>query len=341
MPLAVFHDRTSLLANIAYGERERAVEAAVIGRRYRYSVLDLRGARGTFVHVQGFYAEAVMRPLRPRRRLVTVDRAPEEALEAIERARPSVIRGHGSHLELIFRVAAGRGGLSHRPAAVFYAGDTLSAEGRRLIEHEFGIPVLSVYGAVECFKIGFTCQERSGFHLHDDLAHVMLVDPDGRRVETGERGEVVLSNLVNRGTVLLNYRLGDLARLSAEPCACGRTSRRLIDLEGRVNEILELADGRFVYPTDVCNLVRDCSGVLRFQLVQHARDRFELRVVTSGTSEADRALADATSALRRVLGGAQIDVVRVPELEDVRGGKYRPVVPLPPRGTSELVRGAG
>lgn len=48
--------------------------------------------------------------------------------------------------------------------------------------------------------------------------------PDsGMRVAPGSKGEVVISNLVNRASVPLNYKLGDVVTLSAAQCACGRT----------------------------------------------------------------------------------------------------------------------
>jgi phenylacetate-CoA ligase len=341
MPLAVFYDRGALLANIAHGERERVVEHAFVGRRYRYRVLDLRGRRAVFGRVQDYYAEALFRPLRPKRRLVTLDVPSEEVLETIERVRPAVVRGNAAHLELIFRAAAGAGGLSHRPAAVVYAGDTMSAGARRLIEEDLGLPVLSVYGAVECFKIGFTCERRSGFHLHEDLVHVTLVDREGRRVAPGERGEIVVSNLVNRGTVLLNYRLGDIGRLSDEPCPCGRTSRRLLELEGRVEEIVELEDGTPVHPADVRSSFRLRDGILRFQLLQRERDRFELRVVIEENDDAERALAEAVAELRTLLHGARIDVVRAAKLEPPPGQKFRPIVPLETAVALELARARG
>ena len=45
---------------------------------------------------------------------------------------------------------------------------------------------------------------------------------------------MVISNLVNRGAVLLNYRLGDVASLSTGKCSCGRILLMLSELEGRV-----------------------------------------------------------------------------------------------------------
>ena len=75
---------------------------------------------------------------------------------------------------------------------------------------------MSRYCAVESFKIGYFCEERTGFHLHEDLCHLRVLAADGREAAPGEPGEVVISNLVNHASVLLNYRLGDIATYSSE-----------------------------------------------------------------------------------------------------------------------------
>lgn len=328
-PLTIYHDRTSLLANIAYSQRERAVESALVGRRFRYPVLDVRAAAATGNRVLDFYATSTFRPLRPRRRRLDVDTPAEEILALIERTRPLVVQSYGGFLELLFRVAASNGGLRHRPRVVVYSGDTMSANGRELIEEAFGVPVLGAYNAVEAFKIAFTCEQRTGFHVHEDLCHVWLAGADGRPVQPGEQGEVVITNLVNRGTVLLNYRLGDLARFSDEPCACGRSTRRLLDLEGRVDDVFELGNGAFVYPTAVWRVFRDVPAILRYQLVQRATDRFELRYVGSDPAAAERSLAAAIPSLTALLRGARVDAVPVSELPSGPGGKFRHLVPLP------------
>ena len=54
---------------------------------------------------------------------------------------------------------------------------------------------------------------------------------------------MVVSNLVNRGTVLLNYRVGDLAARLPEPCGCGRALPLLSEVQGRRTEWLESSSG--------------------------------------------------------------------------------------------------
>ena len=81
----------------------------------------------------------------------------------------------------------------------------------------FGIPAFSIYASVEAPSIGFECKEHRGIHINEDIYPVRIVDGSGRSLPPGERGEVVVSNLVNRAMVLLNYRLGDLAALPSRP----------------------------------------------------------------------------------------------------------------------------
>jgi phenylacetate-CoA ligase len=330
MPLSVYHDRASLLANIAYSERERAVEAGLVGRRYRYRVLDVRAFGGTGGRVQAFYGQTSFRPLRPERNALAVGTPLDEVVETVERLRPDVIRSYGGYLELLFRFAASSDGLRHRPRAVVYAGDTMSSAGRALIEEEFGIPVLSLYNAVEAFKIAFTCGSGHGFHLHEDLCHVRLIGPDGEPLPQGEAGEVVLSNLVNRGTVLLNYRLGDIARIEDGPCDCGRTSRRLVDLEGRVDDILDLGENVFVYPVQVWHVFRSRPEILRYQLVQRAPRRFVLKVVWPDPEAGARATEEVAAELRTILRSSEVEVNVCDELPAEQGGKFRHLVPLRP-----------
>jgi phenylacetate-CoA ligase len=253
----------------------------------------------------------------------------EHVIDTLNDYRPDVLGSYGSYLEALFRMVAARDMDVHMPRAVLYFTDAMTDGGKRLLEDTLGIPVLSHYSAAEAFKIGFTCEERTGFHLHEDLTYVKIVDSSGRRLPPGEKGEVIISNLVNRGTVLLNYRLGDIAALSHEPCPCGRTFVMLSDLEGRVEDIIHLPDGSFVHPRLVWKLFKHRAGVLRYQLIQHALDTFELRLTTIDRSAFDHVIGEVIADLRQLLGqDAIIDAVYQAEFQPYTGAKFRPVLSL-------------
>ena len=188
--------------------------------------------------------------------------------------------------------------------------------------------MISKYSAMECLKVGFTCEERDGFHLHEDLCQLTIVDRDGKRLPDGEPGEIVLSNLVNRGSVLLNYRIGDLGRISTAACPCGRTTQVLADLEGRTSEYVTRPDGSLAGPLILTEALNRVPGVVRFQLVQVSPTSFELQLATVDREVFDDGAAAAVDAVREILGGYDVEAVYVAEVSIEPGKKYRPIVLL-------------
>jgi phenylacetate-CoA ligase len=328
-PVTVARDRRSLLAMVAYSERERAIEVRFCGRRYGYVAAQLYNPGGNVRRVQDSLSATSFRPFRPRLHPLSIADPLERTAEKIARIRPIVLHGYGTYLELLFRALAGGQVSFPLPRVVFYAGDRISSEGRRLIRDSFDVPVLSRYAAAEAIRIGFFCELGRGFHLHEDLCHLTVVDRDGRPAEPGDVGEVVVTDLLNRASVLINYRLGDLAALSEEPCPCGRSSRVLTDLQGRTSDIVRLTDETFVHPLLIEGPVRrNGPGVLRFQVVQETPDRFRLKLVTVDDAAYLHASTAVVKALQKVLHGATVEVERHAELAAGPSGKFRSVVAL-------------
>ncbi len=331
VPVTIYHDRRSLLENIAYAERERAVVSRLAGKSVRAVYLHVATPTGMGRRTQAFYRAAAYLPVRPRRVRVSLYEPIDRLGEAIDRIRPDVVRGWGTHLELLFRALLERGYRGHLPRVVSYASEGMSPEGKLFFELELGLPVVSSYAAVESFRIAFTCEERRDFHVHDDLCHVRLVGPDGRDVPSGSEGEVVISNLINRGTVLLNYRLGDLASV-AGPCLCGRTLPLLSGVRGRTSELVTLPDGTLIHPVAVWEVMRGRPGLVRYQLVQLGPARFTLKLVTSDRETYEHHAAGAAVDMSRFLRGATVEPEFVPLAEAGTVGKFTRVVALKPGG---------
>jgi phenylacetate-CoA ligase len=325
VPLEVHHDRRSLLANIAYGEREREPVNRGSGS-FRPKELYVGYETSTFKKVQTFYEASTLMPLRPRRTFVSL-LAPVETIAAISKAeRPDVLVGYGGWIDLFFKTVTARDIPYHAPKMVMYMGEALPHGARELVEGRLGIPLLSRYNAVESFKIGFFCDRRTGFHLHEDLCHVRIARPDGSAAGIGEQGAIVLSNLVNRATVLLNYPIGDVGSLSSGVCACGRTLKLLSELEGRVEDLLLLPDGRVVHPRSVWQVLKESGEVLQYQLIQQEPSRFALTLVTVDPPSFARVRDHVLPGLRKLLGeNAVIEPSHRSEIDRGAGGKFRAV----------------
>jgi len=328
--VCIRHDRLGLLANIAFGERERQVIARTIGMQagYREAMISYPG--GTVDKVFAFYRDHTYLPVRPHRLLLSVQSKLHENVDALNRFRPHVLLAYGSYLEELAR-AVSRGMLELAPPKVLvYGAEPIAREMWHEIEQTLGAPLLSLYNAVEAFKIAYLCERRTGFHVHEDLVHLRILDADGRTAQDGERGSVVLSNLVNRGTVLLNYRLTDLASFASDPCPCGRTLRKLVTVDGRAEDVLVLEDGEFLHPRAIWGAIKPHAEILQYQLVQEAPRRFLLKLVTPDQDAYQRVSASLAREMEVLLGlGAEVETVQCGELPREAGGKVRTVVALP------------
>jgi phenylacetate-CoA ligase len=330
IPLHIYHDPYSLLANIAFGERERAVVTSLCRTSlgYREAYIFYAGSIGE--RVRRFYEQSTFIPIRPQRLSLSVLEPVEDIVQAINRFRPDVMISYGSYLEILFRLLHLRRLQMYLPQALIYVSDAMTSDGRHFIEEKFAVPVLSRYSAAEAFKIGFVCEERKAFHLHEDLCHLKIVNSSGEQVADGEMGEVVISNLINRGTVLLNYRLGDLAVMSPERCSCGRTLPLLAEIEGRVEDTIFLPDGEFIHPRAIWGVMKQNPAVLRYQLIQQTPQHFELRLVTVDRTAYEAVLGEILTQLRQLLGGEiSLESAYYPTLDPPQTGKFRSVIALP------------
>lgn len=220
-PRTVYHDAAALLRNAAHGERNRSLLTPLLGRSLGYRVTVFAPPFSSYLEVQRFCEERALMPAKARiqRQYLSVLDPPGQNLPLLNDFKPAHVIGYGSYLDMLAAHLDATDAPFHRPRVVTYGGDNLSTAARRVFEQKLGIPVFSAYQAIEAFRIGFECERHAGLHLNIDLSPLRIVDAEGRPLGPGEPGDVVVSNLVNRATVLLNYRLGDVASLLPDPCA--------------------------------------------------------------------------------------------------------------------------
>jgi len=315
-PVAVRYDERALLRNMAVSRREWSPVFQALGDGSAPRQLTVQPPQPSrFDRIRDFCHQRAWVPPRlvPERQAVSVFDPLEQVIEVMNRERPDLLVALGSFVDLLFQTIHDQRERTHLPRAVSYFSDHLGERTRRLIQEEYGIPVFGTYTAVESLKIGYECEAHAGFHLHPDMSIVRIVGEGGQDARDGELGEVVLTNLFNRGTILINYRLGDRGRLTREPCPCGRASPRVTHLEGRVDEVLTLPNGRrlpafaLLYPL----FERDgAPNVRQYQAVQQAEDRLDLRVVPAQHADWPALAADLEARARKQLGNGVTVAVR-------------------------------
>lgn len=329
-------DRAAIFRNAAQGERERCMLTAAIGRRHGYReaviVLDPDRDESSTPRVQRFMRRHAFFPrgVEARRLYIDASDPPARFLPRLNDFEPDVIQGYGSSIDDLVRHVLATGDRLHRPRAVLFHSDSL-ATATRVVLADMDVPVFSTYEACEALKIGFECDAHEGYHVNIDTYPVRIVGDDGQDVPAGAIGRVVVSNLSNRATVLLNYDLGDQARWLPAPCRCGRTLPRLELVEGSAIPCITLPSGRIINPTEIYAVFLGESSLREHQVVHVSPDRFRLVLVIP--DEACRAACGmrVAEAFRTLCGvEVAVEVVYADRISPTKAGKKRNFIPLEP-----------
>ena len=233
----------------------------------------------------------------------------ERALQYVELIRPTVFYGTPSYALHLARVAREHGidpaGLGFR--VMFFSGEPgagIPATKRR-IEETYGTSAIDTGSMAEMtpWMTNAECSERAGMHLWDDIVYTELVDPDTLEpIEGDGEGVPVYTHLDRTSQPMIRFFSGDLARVTADPCPCGRTYRRLPDgIYGRVDDML-LVRGANVYPRAIENAIRAVPGLGDEYRIVVERPR-ELDVLTIEIEAEDSALAEVVRERVRVAIG--------------------------------------
>ncbi|MCI0478505.1 MAG: hypothetical protein L0Y55_19870 [Anaerolineales bacterium] len=322
----VHYDPAALFLSLANGHRQRRVLARFVGRTVGYREMTIARSNSVNFQIRDFYETHSWMPRGvdlTRDNIVPMGNF-EQDIRQINTFKPDVILGYGSYTGVIFRWASRHRAPLWCPRAILYSADQMAVADRHLIEKEFGVPVFSAYQAIEALRIAFQCERRAGFHISLDQVAVRVVDEQGKPVAPGNAGEIVISNLTNQATVLLNYKLGDVVTLDRAPCLCGRTLPTIARIDGRIGELIAQPDGRMIYLSVITERFSDISGIIQTQLIQEEPRRFLLKIVCTEQANSEQTYQRLDAVLRSVLGNDIVTTIQHVEIIPPEpGGKVR------------------
>lgn len=141
---------------------------------------------------------------------------------------------------------------------------------RREIEARLHLKAHDIYGLSEIIGPGvaFECEMQDGLHINEDHFIPEIVDPEtGKALPDGAYGELVFTCVTKEAMPLVRYRTRDIASLSHEPCACGRTLVKMSKPRGRTDDML-IIRGVNVFPSQVESALLELNDIApHYQLV--------------------------------------------------------------------------
>lgn len=129
---------------------------------------------------------------------------------------------------------------------------TYNELGRR-ITSKWDVKLYSTYASTEMGAAFTECPEGKGGHLNPELLILEVVDEEGRRVNDGELGEVVVTTLGVEGMPLIRYKTGDLCHVHYGSCS-GRFTPRLGPVVGRKQQMIKFK-GTTLFPPAIFDVL--------------------------------------------------------------------------------------
>ena len=200
---------------------------------------------------------------------------------------------------------------------IFVAGEPGGSipETREKLETEWGAKVYDTYGINEAqmYTAG-ECTEQNGLHLPEDWLIAEVIDKEGNILPAGQKGELVISNIIGKSMPLLRFRTGDLVELDDTPCACGRHTARIRAISGRSDDMV-LYKGVNILPSAIESVIRKIREVGdEFQTVFEGEIGHDSIIIQVEPRDGDDSQENVTRIQRKVASEIKYAINVTPEV---------------------------
>lgn len=218
--------------------------------------------------------------------------------------RPHVLLGFPVHLRELGRALSDDEfrAVRRHLRCLMTESELLVPEQREWLVSRFGVPVFDDYSAFETLGIYFECAH-GGRHLNEDRLVVEVLDDEGRPVPDGTPGQIVCTPFMARAMPLIRYALGDVGVINPTRCRCRRRLRTLRLTRGRVNDFVQVPNGRRLYAEVLLGMAMHHPGVAECFVRQDAAGAVRFAVVPDGTVPFDQVRATVRDRLLELAGG--------------------------------------
>lgn len=164
--------------------------------------------------------------------------------------------------------------------ACFVTSEMLFESDKKLLEKQFGIPIINEYGASELDLIAFENPEGE-WQVNSETLFVEILDENNRALPYGKEGRIVITSLFNKANPFIRYDIGDIGILDEKSTLQKPILKKLT---GRTNDIAILPSGKkspgltFYYVTK--SIIEDDGDVKEFIIKQTKLDTFEIEYVS-------------------------------------------------------------
>jgi len=235
------------------------------------------------------------------------------------RFKPSFIRGYKSAIYQFAQLVDQQGlDISKfKLKAVITTSEILFPEERKYIEDIFKARVADEYGAAEIGLFAYECPNGRQ-HICEELNYIY----------TNEQNEIIVTDLHNKTMPIINYKIGDRIQIDDKLCSCGRTSRIIKSIEGRLHSDIKKENGEIISQYLFYYAVKDLdnmgisNSILKYKVIQNEM-HFDF-YITKGQNFSERATNYLEDRMKRDIGSnLTVDFHFVDEIPLDKSGKLQ------------------
>lgn len=208
--------------------------------------------------------------------LVAFAHRKEDSLEALRWAMKQsnpIVAGYASSLFVLAKQAE-ESGLRAKFSSAITWGDKVFVHYRETIERVFQTKVYETYGAAEGFKIGMQ-KDLPYLYIMTNHVYIELLDDNGKEVEDGEMGHVVVTSLTAFAMPLIRYRIGDMAiRLPRDRYPKRRDLNFPLfeKIVGRDTDLVKTRSGKYMVVHSFTGIFEHIPEIKQFSVIQNTLD---------------------------------------------------------------------
>jgi phenylacetate-CoA ligase len=268
----------------------------------------------------------------PRVERLASDAPPPDVLTRVRAVHPPILTGYAGAIEALAEHVLASGAQIQPPRAVFCTAMEVTDRCLELAEQAFRAPAVDVYVTNEFGVIAWSCPVRRDLlHVNDDSFVIEVLGPDGEPVPPGTLGELVITSLGLTSMPLIRYRMGDMAALVDERCACGRGLGLLTRVHGRTAHAIRRFGGTLITTPFVNTLLSRAGAnewVRQFQVREESGKRLRFLLDVRRPPSEDQRRALRSSVETGVGQEFQVAFEMVKHIPPAPSGKLQYLVPL-------------
>jgi phenylacetate-coenzyme A ligase PaaK-like adenylate-forming protein len=229
--------------------------------------------------------------------------------------------GYPSFIHMLALNAADAGlRLTSPPRVIFTGAENMFDFQRRDIEAFTGAVLTDHYGCTEACCNASRCPE---FVYHEDFEFGIM---EGLERAPGDRAKtIVCTGFACDAFPFIRYEVGDTAVWQdGNGCACGRSSRVLLRVEGRTDDYVVTPEGARIARLDY--LFKDALNVKEAQIVQERLGEIEIRLVRRSAYGAKDELEIRRDIRSWLSPSLEVRFEYVQEIPREPNGKFRAVL---------------